>query len=223
MSERVVCFDLDDTLYKEKEYLCSAFGEVAAYVASRKHVDSAEVYNVLMKAFEGHRSPFQEMNALLRVNVPVTDCLKIYREHRPNIQLSEDVVNFLQALKNSSCILGLITDGRSVTQRNKVKALGLERFFTDENIIISEEFGTAKPSERNYSYFMDKYPGADFYYVGDNLGKDFIAPNRLGWTSICLLDNGNNIHHQDFSVPMMYKPTKVIGTLGEMLNSFFYG
>ena len=104
-----------------------------------------------------------------------------------------------------------------------MKALGLERFFTDENIIISEEFGTAKPSERNYSYFMDKYPGAGFYYVGDNLGKDFIAPNRLGWTSICLLDNGSNIHSQDFSVPIIYKPTKVIGILGEMLSLVFNG
>ena len=37
---------------------------------------------------------------------------------------------------------------------------------------------------------------ANFYYIGDNVVKDFIAPNQLGWTTICLLDNGQNIHKQ---------------------------
>ena len=30
----------------------------------------------------------------------------------------------------------------------------------------------------------------------DNPDKDFIAPNNLGWTSICLIDKGLNIHKQ---------------------------
>ena len=30
----------------------------------------------------------------------------------------------------------------------------------------------------------------------DNPQKDFIAPNRLGWATIGLLDSGSNIHGQ---------------------------
>ena len=45
---------------------------------------------------------------------------------------------------------------------------------------------------------MKKYPDADFYYVGDNPKKDFIAPNVLGWETICLLDSGCNIRPQEF-------------------------
>ena len=33
--------------------------------------------------------------------------------------------------------------------------------------------------------------------MGDNLKKDFLTPNRLGWQTVCLRDDGRNIHKQD--------------------------
>lgn len=29
--------------------------------------------------------------------------------------------------------------------------------------------------------------------------KDFIAPNALGWKSVALIDNGNNIHFESLT------------------------
>ena len=67
--------------------------------------------------------------------------------------------------------------------------------------VISEDFGSEKPALANFEYFMKRYPGcSDFTYVGDNPDKDFIAPNTLGWETICLRDDGRNIHKQEFSV-----------------------
>ena len=58
----------------------------------------------------------------------------------------------------------------------------------------------AAPALANYEYFVKRYPGCnDFIYVGDNPDKDFIAPKTLGWETICLKDDGSNIHKQDFS------------------------
>ncbi|MDD7636981.1 MAG: HAD-IA family hydrolase, partial [Clostridiales bacterium] len=119
---------------------------------------------------------------------------------KPNIRLSESVVSVLNLLKSSECIIGLITDGRSVQQRNKMEALGLNRWIMDEDIVISEEFGSEKPTSANYEYFMKRYPECDeFIYIGDNLKKDFIAPNALRWLTVCLKDDGRNIHKQDFT------------------------
>lgn len=53
---------------------------------------------------------------------------------------------------------------------------------------------------------------------GDNLRKDFITPNKLGWKTICLLDDGRNIHRQDFSCPEEYLPNVKIHTLKELLS-----
>ena len=40
---RVICFDLDDTLYKEIDYLKSAYREIAGYTTEYCHGCSAPV------------------------------------------------------------------------------------------------------------------------------------------------------------------------------------
>ena len=46
--------------------------------------------------------------------------------------------------------------------------------------------------------------------------KDFIAPNKLGWTTVCLLDNGMNIHKQR-KVDVQKSPLYFISSLKELL------
>ena len=38
-------------------------------------------------------------------------------------------------------------------------------------------------------------PSNKYIYVGDNVDKDFIAPNELGWLSIGLMPNPSFIHY----------------------------
>lgn len=84
--------------------------------------------------------------------------------------------------------------------------------------MISEEFGSEKPSARNCEFFAEKFPGADFCCVGDNPAKDFAAPNALGWRTVCLLDDGGNVRPQDFAaVPAAFLPQRKIKTLTELL------
>lgn len=223
---RVVCFDLDDTLYEEIDYLKSAFNEISEYAVA--HCDSCsdsvkilaiKVYNRMLEAYRDGYSAFAELNGFLGIELPLSDYLYIYRNHNPKITLSKDVANTLDALKWDNVRLGLITDGRSVQQRNKIDALGLHRWIGNEDIVISEEFGNEKPSLANYEYFMKRYPECDdFTYVGDNPRKDFIAPNALGWMTICLQDNGQNIHKQEFEfLPIEARPKRVINRLVELL------
>ena len=202
---RVICFDLDDTLYKEIDYLKSAYREIAEYAAGHCHgcsdpvlVVAHKAYEAMLAAYHDGLNAFEELNKFLGLNLPVSDYLYIYRNHKPKIALMEDVVRTLDALKADGTLIGLITDGRIVQQRNKIEALGLSRWIDEEDIVISEEFGSEKPAFANYDYFMKRYPECqDFTYVGDNLEKDFIAPNALGWMTICLKDDGRNIHRQE--------------------------
>ena len=88
-----------------------------------------------------------------------------------------------------------------------------------EDIVISEEFGSEKPALSNYAYFMERYPECqDFTYVGDNPRKDFIAPNALGWMTICLKDDGRNIHRQDYNVEKIKLPKKSISNITELID-----
>ena len=223
---KVVCFDLDDTLYKEIDYLKSAYREIAKYAAGHCHECSDTVpvlahkaYEVMLAAYHEGQNAFEELNKFLGLSLPVGDYLYIYRNHKPKIALTEDVVQTMDALKAEGVRIGLITDGRSVQQRIKIVSLGLGRWIDEKDMVISEVFGSEKPALANYEYFMKRYPEChDFTYVGDNPRKDFIAPNSLGWMTVCLMDDGRNIHRQDFtSTPEQALPKKTIESLKDLI------
>lgn len=223
---RVICFDLDDTLCKEIDYLKSAYREIAEYAAEHCHgcsdpvsVLAHKAYETMLAAYQEGQNAFGVLNSFLGLDLPVGDYLYIYRNHKQKIALCEDAVRTLDALKAEGVRIGLITDGRSVQQRNKIVSLGLGRWIENADIVISEEFGSEKPALENYAYFMKRYPECnDFTYVGDNPRKDFIAPNALGWMTICLKDDGRNIHRQDYNVEKIKLPKKSISNITELID-----
>ena len=215
---RVVVFDLDDTLCKETDFLKSAFREIAESLAGTRGDVAAENLFAEMLEMRSHGENVFE-NLSQKYGVSVANLLARYRSHFPlGMKLPAKTRAVLETLKNRGAVLGIITDGRSLTQRNKIRALGLSEFFEDANIVVSEEFGSEKPSPENYEFFMKKYPDAEFCYVGDNPKKDFIAPNALGWETVCLLDDGGNVHPQDFSaVPAAALPRRKMKKIIELL------
>ncbi|MEM9143332.1 MAG: hypothetical protein AAGA86_10125 [Bacteroidota bacterium] len=74
----------------------------------------------------------------------------------------------------------------------KINALGLSGIV--DTIVVSEEIGSEKPDERNFKVIEHTFPNYNYVYIADNLRKDFISPNQLGWNSIGLIDNGLNMH-----------------------------
>ena len=189
-------FDLDDTLFYELDFLKSAYKNISKQLSA---IINKDIYEDMLELYHEKENTFNWLIDKYKNVAPFLTkewLLKEYREHIPTVALSEETSNFLQKARSYRIPMGLITDGRSITQRNKLKALSIENYFTD--IIISEEFGSEKPNEKNYRYFADKYPGNEFYFFGDNIAKDFVVPTKLGWASICLKSAGFNIHPQNF-------------------------
>lgn len=211
MKGKYFIFDLDDTLMYEIEYLRSAYVEIATMIAPS---DPEIIFEKMIKLYKDKSDVFEYISKYYR-NYTKEGLLHIYRQHQPTIKPSDGAVDLLRKIKESGHKIGLITDGRSITQRNKIRALNIEHFM--DKIIISEEFGSSKPNEQNYKAFIEE--GIDeYYYIADNISKDFIVPNKLGWTSICLLDNGQNIHKQDFDKPKEYLPNHKIVSLNTVME-----
>ncbi|XLS30846.1 HAD family hydrolase [Flavobacteriaceae bacterium M23B6Z8] len=214
---QLVVFDLDDTLYKELDFLESAYKEIAVFLESRIRIFRSQIYKEMIDWYYEGENVFRKV--LERYPVPEVDIhtlLTIYRNHVPDIQLSKDHKTTLDSITRKEIPIAIMTDGRSLQQRNKIKVLGLESY--TKEILISEEFGSEKPDRRNYEYFMKAYPGRTYYYIGDNTKKDFVTANSLGWITICLLDDGNNIHEQDFSLPDAHLPAYQIKNIKESMN-----
>jgi putative hydrolase of the HAD superfamily len=200
MTTKTIVFDL--------EFLESAFLEIS------KIVDICEV-NLFDKMINWYKNKENVFENLIKIypNLTIDLLKKIYRNHFPNFNPNSKNRELLIELIQKGYKLGLITDGYSITQRSKIKALDIENLF--DLIIISEEFGTEKPNENNFKIFH-QFQTAEYFYVGDNINKDFIAANALGWKTICLLDNGKNIHYQNFNLDLVYLPQISIKSLKDL-------
>ena len=210
-----VVFDLDDTLYRENEYHESGLQAVSDLVL--------KIYgeNPIRLLLDWKKAGVQDLLGRLceELSLPLVvkeSLLWEYRIHFPKISLRSGARQVLEQIGNHALGIAILTDGRSVTQRLKLQALGLDAL----PVFISEEWGDVKPSERRFVEISDQYPAAQYVYVGDNPIKDFVAPNRLGWTTVGLLDSGSNIHRQDIKeLSDEYLPSLWVKTLEELLSS----
>ena len=187
-------FDLDDTLYPEEDYLKSAYHAIAIEISNET---SKSLYNKMVQIHSSGGNTFEYLlKKFPEKNLSLEKLLYLYHTHYPDISLREGVLEMLFEIKKRDGKVGIITDGRSVTQRNKIKALGLENLV--DKLIISEEFGHEKPASLLYESFMGHDADLQFYYVGDNVCKDFITPKKLAWCCIGVLDK-KSIHKQNLS------------------------
>lgn len=196
----LIGFDLDDTLYKELDFLKSGFQAVAHYVSNDTGIDPLIIFEKMISSRESGHNAFDMLADLYYSadrDVFISKAVDIYRFHLPQLSASKEAIDLLTALTNRGIRLALVTDGRSRTQRAKLSALGMTRFFHPDNILISEETGTNKLNIKPWKTLVRRYPNASrFIYIGDNPAKDFIIPHKLGWTTIGILDSGHNIHKQ---------------------------
>ncbi len=208
---KTVVFDLDDTLVYEIDYLKSAFKEIA-YFVDNKNIE--KTYSKMIEWFIQDKDVFNEL-CRIQIGLNKETLIKLYRSHVPNLKANDESIKVLEYLSNRKYRIGLISDGYSVTQRNKIKSAKIDKYFDD--IIISEEFGSDKLSRRNFEFFHKNHSD-QYFYIGDNTNKDFLNPNRLGWVTICLLDKGYNIHKQNFEIKDEFKPRYLINNLIDSLE-----
>lgn len=215
--DEAVIFDLDDLLYKEFDFLRSAYWSIARLVSK----DQPKTLFRLMMAqyFSGNAAIDWLIKDYLKGDseYDLNYFLGIYRNHMPDISLEANVYQVLSQLKANGNLMGVLTDGRSITQRNKIKALNLNYWISD--FCISEELGFEKPAKEPFLHFMEKFDTNDFVYIADNYNKDFIMPNELGWRTIALADNGLNIHKPNTNLPSRNLPGKVIKNFSELIVS----
>lgn len=192
---KVVIFDLDDTLYSEKEYVRSGYHEVMKLLPNITNVEEK-----LWLLFSQGKSAIDELliNENCYSEELKNNCLKAYRNQQPNIHLYDGVKDMLKKLVKEGYRLGMITDGRPNGQSAKIKSLDLEKYF--DKIIITDELGGLdyrKPNPLSYKIMKD-YFGFEYHemcYIGDNINKDFISSKRLHIRSI-YFDNYDGIYNK---------------------------
>lgn len=220
-----IIFDLDDTLYAERDYVYSGFRAVATWSEARFGFLSDQVYAGLVEVFESgaRQNTFDKwltMNNILSKEY-VNEMVCIYRQHKPTLSPSPGVVDLLGRI-SQHCRLGLLSDGTLPVQRGKLDALGIEQYF--DAIVFSDEWGRDawKPSTRPFEIALSRLAiqPTRSVYVADNPQKDFLGARRSGLAGI-RLRRPDGLYRDEEPVSANYAPDSEIRDLVEIEQMLF--
>ncbi len=205
---KALLFDIDDTLYDLAQPFYQAYQEVflkadeesgksrdtdwmeRLFLASRKYSD--EIFAVAQT-----KKISEEEMFIYRIRQPLADFgekisgqkamefQKAYEKYQRQITLSETIRQLLE-LCRSQYVLGIITNGLSEHQRNKIQILKLERYIPKEQIFVSGEVGVPKPAPEIFARALHKLgiAPAQAYFIGDSFENDMIGAKNAGMSAI---------------------------------------
>ncbi|OOM77941.1 phosphoglycolate phosphatase [Clostridium puniceum] len=195
---KALIFDLDDTLYYEKEYVLGALKKVAYYLGN-KYRKNEEKFYIRMEEILNTLGRGKIFNIVCEENnfaEDINDLVDLYRNSKPKLNLYDDSKEILKWAREHDYKLGIITDGCSKVQWNKIDALNIEKLV--DKIIVTDDLGKEfwKPHGKSYLDMM-KYFGVskdECVYIGDNPNKDFIGARELGMKTVRIIrEQGDHI------------------------------
>lgn len=210
-----IVFDLDDTLYPQKEFKRSGFRAVSSWVAAQFEIDQRSILSELEDILSEYGASYPEMFNRLAERLglkaeDVPEMVQVFIAHEPRISCYTGVTELLSKLR-PDYRLGILTDGRYAVQLKKIKALGLEKMV--DEILCSDQIGLEKPAPELYHWFEKKFnlPGKHLMYIGDNPEKDFYGANKRGWYTISVLSgekkvNGfTEMYNSAYTIPSIFE------------------
>lgn len=182
-------FDLDDTLYLERDYVKSGLRAVDSW--ARLTLGISGIFELAWDMFLAGIRGTTISRAFDTVGRQLTSdetsaAVNVYRNHNPNIHLCPDAYELLKQLSSCRDHVGIVTDGPAASQRAKLRALELDR--RGYIVAITDDHGPAwhKPNTPAFEYVQSAL-GIEperCIYIADNPLKDFVAPRLLGWETV---------------------------------------
>lgn len=220
---QAVVFDLDDTLYPEKDFVLSGFRAVANWASAQFNIEGEQAYRELSTLYKsGIRA--RTFDLWLENHGFTTDLLtqmvQIYRQHTPCLTPFPATLALLPRL-TVRYKLGLVSDGYLDVQRRKWQALGLNPFF--DAVVFSDEFGRHawKPNSYPFQVVLQRLAISPVHavYIADNPLKDFIGARQIGMHTIRIKGTDGEYSHLEPPSPE-YAPDETFKNLAQLETLF---
>lgn len=106
-----------------------------------------------------------------------------YRYYQNHIHVSKQMQEILTECRKKAAAIGLLTNGTAKNQGKKLRVLGLDRWFPEETMFISDAIGYTKPDPKAFLTVQEsmKLNPEDTWFVGDTFEVDVIGAKRAGW------------------------------------------
>ncbi len=210
----MLVWDIDDTLYDRALPITEACEEATGFsIRDRRdfyrrfQVHSNEVF------YEVERGALSlEDSRVLRITRTLAELgwsitprqarlfQRLYLERQRAIRLSPGMEDLMEGCQRAGIPMAVLTNGPYDHQREKYKALGLERWIPEERLCISQELGSAKPDPACFLAAQKRLgrEAGDCLLVGDSLISDVQGALRAGWRAIWYCPQGPR-EGEDFS------------------------
>jgi putative hydrolase of the HAD superfamily len=185
---RAILFDLDDTLYEERQFFRGGF--VAAADALERRGIGARVSTVeLLEHFhfeQGREDVFQKLATRLAFPIEwIPELVGAFRAHKPDIRLADDVGVTLPRLRERHK-LGCVTDGWASVQRAKLESLGVEPLL--DAVVVADDYGRDRWKPHPFPFqrcceLLGTTP-AEAVFVGDNPHRDVLGARNAGLVAV---------------------------------------
>lgn len=186
---KLVVFDLDNTLYRETDYLFAAYRRIAELCASDS--GNAETYfTYLCTSFarDGRADLFQRFKNQYAVVLSVPQMLEVLRTTECALTLYPAKKDLIAQLLEQHKKVAVLTNGNSQQQRQKIANLQLKKLFPQVEVVYASEI-ESKPSPRALEQLMAlmNVRPEETLFVGDgetdcrtaaNAGVDFEYTNE---------------------------------------------
>ena len=153
---QLVAFDLDDTLYPEREFVHSGFTAVAQHLADLGVIDAESFFTTATSLFiAGARGNIFNL-ALERLAVVfpaarIGELVRVYREHQPQIRPFAGSPKLLQLLKAKGVVLALISDGPWPNAAEQAPRFGTGSLFRSSGVYGSPWRGLGQAQPQSFS------------------------------------------------------------------------
>ncbi|WP_414468609.1 TIGR02253 family HAD-type hydrolase [Methanobacterium sp. ACI-7] len=190
---KVVFFDIDDTLYDT-----SGFAKLARKAALNVMIDaglpleSDEAYKLLREIIDEYGSNYDKHFNILTKRVfgeekPLLIGLGMITYHNVKfalLRLFPQTTRTLIYLKKRGYSLGVISNGITIKQWEKLIRLDLHHFF--DQVITSEEAGVNKPDIQIFKTAMDKMECSpeESIMIGNKFSEDILGALESGMSAI---------------------------------------
>ncbi len=193
---KCVFFDVDDTLFDSTGLTEKARrAAIDAMIEVGLSVTPENGYELLMEIVKKYGSNYgKHFDALLDEFKmewnPMIIAAGVYAYHRIKfayLRPFPEVIPSLIELKKRDLKLGIVSDGDSIKQWDKIIRLGLQNFF--DVVVTSEETGAEKPDSKIYEVALEKSKckPKNSLMVGDRIIKDIFGAKRVGMLTVRFL------------------------------------
>jgi putative hydrolase of the HAD superfamily len=181
---RGVLLDLDETLYSREDAFWSWIESEAQAASALEGLDRKKVAELDQRGRGDKQALLAYLDSVFGWRETPQDRQRRFRSGiSGTARLAPGVKESLERIA-SQLKLGLISNGTGATQRQKLKALGVESAF--DPILISEEVGFRKPDARIFALAIRDWhtPADSVLFVGDDPVSDIGGARAAGMRTL---------------------------------------